>query len=462
MNPILFFQMLFTLLLWAVSTVNALPDITPHEGALFTQHGFLIGGLSWAHITAPIDISRLEHDLKEYNKLIGYYDYLSQPIPGSCGQITMEERKRMLVLKRICQKRLDRMNSVITDLRADLGTDFRTTKSTRADALTSDPSDPVVRNRRQVVIGLAAIGGMIVGAIAGSLFSQFKTAALVDILNNKVDTVVHQVDRLSMTVYQDHEDIERVNQTLNRFETLIGKLLVTDETYEHYFAGVYSTILLEEQADRFALAETAIDQLLFGKLHKGLISPEGLTKAIEDLRKRAEDAGMLIGVKRPIELYQLHTSFVYDPDKDLLHAIVHVPMYREKHVLSLKRYIPIPFYSPGLNKFLQIDPNENYLAHNADVTLIKTLSEPDLSDCLNIGHAYFCEDHSLQKATIPTCLLQLSRGIKREEVNMCPVQILPQTSMIHQTSKDSYVMATSVATTIIQSCWRTQDKSQKV
>jgi len=460
------FQMLLALLMLALGTANALPDITPHEGAIFSEHGFLIGGLSWAHITAPINISRLENDLKDYNKLIDYYDYLSQPIPGSRGQMSEEERKRMLTLKRVCLKRLARMKTVITDLRADLGVEFKTeiktTKSTRTDAAQSDSPDPVVRQRRQAVVGLAAIGGMIVGAIAGSLFSQFKTAALVDILNNKVDTVVHQVDNLSLEVYQDHTDIARVNTTLDHFETMIGKLLVTDEVYEHYFAGIYSTILLEEQADRFALAQTAIDQLLLGKLHKGLISPNGLTKAIEDLRKRAENIGMLIGVKRPIELYQLHTSFAYDPETDTLHVIIHVPMYREKHMLSLKRYVPIPFFSPGLNKFLVIEPKETYLAHNADVTVIKTLAEPDLSDCLNIGHAYFCEDHSLQKATIPTCLLQMSKGIKKDELNMCPVQILPQIAKIHQTSKDSYVIATSVPTTIIQSCWRNQDLYQKI
>ena len=118
------------------------------------------------------------------------------------------------------------------------------------------------------------------GAILGSLFSQFKTSALVDVLNKKVDTVIHQVDSLSVGLYQDQQDIKQINSTLTKFEDIIGKLLVTDTTYEHYLAGVYSTLLLEEQAERFALAETAIDQLLLGRLHKGLIAPTGLEKAI--------------------------------------------------------------------------------------------------------------------------------------------------------------------------------------
>ena len=50
------FKFKMHLLLWilALATIHTLPDITPHEGAMFQGQGYLIGGLSWAHITAPI------------------------------------------------------------------------------------------------------------------------------------------------------------------------------------------------------------------------------------------------------------------------------------------------------------------------------------------------------------------------------------------------------------------------
>ena len=451
------FQMHIILLILAFSSIHALPDIFPHEGALFTQHGYLIGGLSWAHITAPINISRMEQDVRNFQQIITYFDYLSQPNKETKG-LSEEERKRMLVLKRICDRRLAKMNTVITDLRADLGIDFTTnisaTRTPRMTALSRQP--------RQVVVGLAAIGGMIVGAIAGSLFSQFKTTALIDILDRKVDTVVHQVDDLSIGVYQDHQDITQINKTLAKIEDLIGRLVVTDQTYDHYFTGIYSTLLLEEQSERFNLAQTAIDQLLLGKMHKGLISPTGLGQAIADLNRRAQDKGMLIGVKRPIELYQLHTSFAYDHSTNILHAIIHVPMYRESHVLTLKRYIPVPFLSPSLDKFIQIEPEQVYLAQSSDNTLIKIMDEQDLNSCLNIGHAYFCEDHSLQKSTTPSCLLQLSRGIKRNDLDLCPIQILPQVDVIHQTARDTYIIATSSPTTVVQTCQRNQDIAKKI
>lgn len=466
MTSVLSFQMHLFLLTLALATIHAAPDITPHEGALFQQQGFLVGGLSWAHITAPINISRMEEDLKGYRQLTEYFHLLSKPLgtQGNRGQLSDEERKRMRVLSEICDRRLEKMQNVIRNLRADLNVDFeiKTTKSTRTDAASNLIPNAKSRQRRQVVVGLAAVGGMIVGAIAGSLFSQFKTNALVDVLNKKVDTVVHQVDSISIGLYQVEGDVKKINNTLLTFERVIGKLIATDTTYEHYFAAIYSTLLLEEQADRFALAETAIDQLLVGKLHKGLIAPTGLKDALDDLNKRALDKGMLIGVKRPIELYQLHTSFVYDQNTDLLHAIVHIPMYRESHILTLKRYIPIPFFSPGLDKFIQITPEQNYLAQSQDNTLIKTLNEDELNACLNIGHAYFCEDQAFQKSTTPNCLLQLAKGIKRIELDMCIVHVLPSCNVMHQTAKDTYIMANSVPTSINENCQRAQGATYKV
>lgn len=108
----------------AVATIYALPDITPHEGAVFQQQGFLVGGLSWAHITAPINITRMEEDVKNYRQLTGYFDILSKQPPGGRSSLSDEERKRMLVLYRICSRRVEKMETVIRDLRADLGMDI--------------------------------------------------------------------------------------------------------------------------------------------------------------------------------------------------------------------------------------------------------------------------------------------------------------------------------------------------
>jgi len=440
------------LIILTLATIAALPDISPHEGALFQEHGFLIGGLSWAHITAPINISRMEEDLQKYQHMVDYYDILSQPMPGNKGQVNDDEQKRLMVMKRLCERRIRTMTNIIKDLRADLGAEVSTRSATMGHQAPDNP--PANRQKRQLAIGVAAIGGLLVGAITGSLFSQFKTTALIDILERRVNTVVHQVDDNTIGIYQSREDIKRINSTLATFEKMIGKLLIADSAYDHYFASLYTTLLVEEQVERFTLAETAIDQLLLGKLHKGLISPEGLNQAIDDLHHQARDQGLLVGIRRPLELYQLHTSFAFNQTSNILFAVIHVPMYRESHVLSMQRYIPIPFYVPTLDRFIEIRAEHEFLARSQDGTLIKTLSDTDLSSCLSIGHAYFCEDHALSKATAPNCLHQLSKGIKQENLDLCLVHILPQVASIHQTHRDEYILASSNPTTITETCPR--------
>lgn len=55
--------------------------------------------------------------------------------------------------------------------------------------------------------------------------------------------------------------------------------------------------------------------------------------------------------------------------------------------------------------------------------------------------------------------MQLAQGIKCSELNLCPINVLPQANTIHQTSKDTYIMAASDPTTITQ---RTQKQVQKI
>ena len=76
------FQMHLFFWILTLATIHALPDITPHEGAIFQQQGYLIGGLSWAHITAPINITQMEEEVNKYRNFVEYFDALAKPIPG--------------------------------------------------------------------------------------------------------------------------------------------------------------------------------------------------------------------------------------------------------------------------------------------------------------------------------------------------------------------------------------------
>jgi len=69
--------------------------IVEHHGALFQKQGYLIGGLSWTHITGDINLTTFTEDLYRYQTSIEYFDILSIPDPQNHGQYLNDECKRM-------------------------------------------------------------------------------------------------------------------------------------------------------------------------------------------------------------------------------------------------------------------------------------------------------------------------------------------------------------------------------
>jgi len=132
------------------------------------------------------------------------------------------------------------------------------------------------------------------------------------------------------------------------------------------------------------------------------------------------------------------------------------PLFRflctESHVMTLQRYIPIPFFSPGLGRFIQINSEQTYLAQSRDGTLMKMMDTKDLNACLNIGHAYFCEEHAMMKVNAPNCLLQLFRGIGRHDLALCNVHVLPEVFEIYEKTRTEYIITSSAPTSILQTC----------
>lgn len=443
---------LVTLLAVLPPITNAL-TVEHHEGALFQEHGYIISGLSWAHITATISIEQMRDDLLRFTQLTNFFQsaqdaYLESPLNSS-------DKARLQALQLICERRLAQMVQIVTDLEADLGAPGKSDLVYRSVPQDDPEHDSLLtRTPRQIAVGIAAIGGAIIGAIAGSLFSAFQTNTLVDILEKRVQTISHQVDSNTIAILQNQADILAVNRTLHQYNEIIKQMVIKNSLYEHHLLNIYATLMLQEQERRYALAEQAIDQLLLGKLHKGLITPDGLNNAIRDLQQQALQLGLVVGIQRPLELYQLPSSFLYQPRNRTLHVLIHVPMYRDSHVLTLHRYISTPIFLPELGKFVEVTTAPTYLARSSDGTAIKTYTTSDLDACLNIGHTYFCKEHYLERPSQTNCLLQLYSGLKQEDLPYCNIKILPSVANLRQLSATTYFLADSEPTTITTSCFR--------
>ena len=360
---------------------------------MFLSHGQLISGLSWGHIISNIDLSQPKQDLSIYVGMVEAF----AAAKNEAKDPRASQRLKLLIHN--CKNKVKGMDNTLQEIYSGF------------DQIKPTPS--LSRPKRQLAVGIAALGGLITGSIITSLFSQFKSSALTDILDQKVDVLTSKVKTNSIQIAQNQEDIKRINQTLAYITQDVGLLLVAEKEMEYEMIALFTNLMLDEQNSKIDLLAESITQIFAGKLHRGLIDTEGLRQAYDQLKNQAQRQGLIIGSQNLNELYQLPASFLYDKETNNLHIILHVPLYREAHILSLYRYVPTPIPLPtehGLI-FMELDPKRIYLARSRDGTLTRSLTLAELDDCLSIGHAYFCDDQALGKPKKSNCLNNLFSGI---------------------------------------------------
>jgi hypothetical protein len=416
-------------ILFFIGVTQPLSDalvIRPQTGSLFMSHGYLIGGLSWSHIILELDLDLVHQDIKKHHVILQHLDEVAN--------MKHPSSKRIQVTKRIAEEKIDTMQNDLNEVIQ--GFHLR---------------EVAPRQKRQVVVGIAAIGGLLVGALASSLFSQFRATTLVDILEKRVTTITAQVDQNALRILQTEEDLKRINTTVAAIVDGIGKLILADKELDSYALSEFTLQLINNQFNRVERLCDALDHLLQGKLHRGLVNSTGLQAALERVKREANTHGYLIGAQHLTELYQLPTSFLLDPASQKLSVLVHIPMYKDSHILSLYKYFPLPL-PMNHSLFITLHPNKQYLARNRDGTLTRILNEEQLDDCLSIGHAYFCDDHALEKPKRPSCLVQLFKGLENGMVTDCESQLHSWVSIIERINRTSYAIAESTPFTVTVEC----------
>ena len=431
-------QEIFRLLLLIITLPfiqGHLPFISPHTGSLFLTHGQLVSGLSWGHIISEIDLQQPRKDLDIYNEMIqafyGLHLETKNPIVA----------KRLKILNHNCKSQIQNMNTTLNEI--NNGFNELTT---------------LTRNKRQIGVGIAAIGGSIIGSVITSLFSQFHSSTLTDILDKRVNVLTARVDTNAIQITQNQADIKQINKTLSYINHELGLMLQTDKELEFEVISIFTNLLMDEQAIKINILADAITQIFAGKLHRGLISTEGLIQAFLQLKNQAQNKGLLVGSQNTYELYQLPTSFVFNQETKVLHVVLHVPLYREAHILTLYRYVPIPILLPSSQNptFIELKPSKTYLARSRDGTLTRTLSLAELEDCLSMGHAYFCDDQALEKPKQHNCLNNLFSGINKDTFNLCDSHLLPYASALTRINITTYLLTESSPTIANSECLSTK------
>ncbi len=159
------------------------PAITFFNSSLFIHQGNLIGDVSWGHLLITIDIAQ---QIQKHEQCKEQFEKL-------------REFNHSIILHDIIDRKIQQTSNLLMEITEDF--------------ISQDSTKPR-REKRQIAIGIAAVTGLIIGGVTGSLFSKSTSNALVDILEKRTNIITSQVEANFMTLHQINNTIQLVSQEL--------------------------------------------------------------------------------------------------------------------------------------------------------------------------------------------------------------------------------------------------------
>jgi len=403
------------------------------------EKGNLIGGLTWGHITVTVPLGELDSDIESTCQLIDLLGAMSNAIGASNHSQAMKTRNHYTMF----QKKLIPQCENLRETRAYI---MATLERNDIPLIWRGPRE------KRFVATLALAAGAIVGGFIGSMFSSFKTAHLVDILNKRTNAIAHQVETNTLSVIRNTANIEQLTRTIHTCRKALERVDVALEQ-DHYFQNfLLITSEFEQQEKRMNAMARAIDIMLQGNLDRDLIPAKYLWQSISEIKKQAEVHNLKLGAVTQFEMYQLPASHLYHLNSSALTVFLHVPLYRPANSFPLFKYINTPIYIPQSDSFLSLETENKFIGRNLEQTLFMEL--PSIENCVIIGQNAFCEDAILRKMNYPSCLASLLAGITPKTTGLCDTHVSLHPTPILRIDKLAYLVSSNKPSRVMETCSR--------
>jgi len=241
--------------------------------------------------------------------------------------------------------------------------------------------------------GAAAIAGIGLGAwnlhkVQGLDARMNKLEKEVDLLKDITQLHENHLKNLDSQI-QLQDAVFRELQSNNPWDLL--------STYDYATRGV-------QRATK--LATSAISHAQRHRLAPGVFPADSLRAAVDHSKQVAADNDYNNYVHHTSDLFQLETSFLYNTSSRTLVIIVHIPMVKREHLLTMHKYVPLPLASHFMeNASLVAKVGHKDIIASRGLEAYKILSSSDLIHCNKFGNHHFCEgSYSLRTNFKSTCL----------------------------------------------------------
>ena len=225
----------------------------------------------------------------------------------------------------------------------------------------------------------------------------------------------------------------------------------SDHTGVMILQSTYALGALATQTEKIL---KAIELVKSGRFSTDLATPEGLEKAIIDLKEEALKSGRTIAVSNLLDLSLLPASYLYDATSRVFHAIVHVPFATPNNEMDLYKYVPTPIQIANDSKLYASITNQDnmYLAVSSDGTTYKTFSVRDIQDCTKFQDKFYCPDSIYYKSVRPSCLVALHKNNITEIRSICDLMINNHISNAIRINEATYILIETEPTELTIRC----------
>jgi hypothetical protein len=308
----------------------------------------------------------------------------------------------------------------------------------------ANTSTALLRPKRTPLLVLAGVA--LIGCAISSIVSYFTTAALIGAVQAKQSVIISQVEDNLIRTNQNSVDIERITAAAKLFRDGQRGNQKQIDMLKWETVALWAMDVVNDQTRRVNRLTDAAVAAYANRLNPGLVETAGLMHAIQTLNSDCLARGRQIAITTVAQVYQLQTSFLFDPDIDTFHLVIHVPIYKPAHVMRLYRHIPLPLacsVEMGCSDKISIElaPRQTYLAVNRDNTLYKSFTETELARCHKLGESRFCDSPVFTKEAAPDCLAALFRNNRALIRSRCPAIVTAPTSRFLRLNRTYWIVS---------------------
>ena len=334
----------------------------------------------------------------------------------------------------------------VEKIQLDAMAQIESIQSNFEDVLETMPQRRVTPHNRQARFLDLLGGGLAIGGITLGAFNTVKLQGLDAQISKQDKELTLMKD---ITQIQDNH-LKNLDQKVDLHNAMFWEL---QDHNPALYQSIYQTAITHIRKTT-RLVTSAISHAQRHRLAPGVFSSESLEAVVDHAEQVAKENNYLNYVHHTSDLYQLETSFLYNPVEHVFIIILHIPMVKKEHLLTMYKYEPQPLATHLTeNSSLVPDVGHQDIIAVTGLQAYKVMSSSDLLDCLKFGNHHFCEGgNALRTNFKSTCLGSIFIGDFESSRSQCNFWIQRKKETVLNLGNNQYRVYTMANYTTEEIC----------